>query len=287
MKRLYVPLALVSIFLWSLLAYLGASLKHLPPLFVTGMALTLSGLLSLSRIKHWELTPRILLVGVGGIFGYHFFYFSALHRAPVVEANLLNYLWPLFIVLFTPLFFREHSLHFHHIAGTLLGFTGAGLIISQGRFHFSPVFLAGYLFAVLAALTWAFYSLMTKRLPAFPSSSVGAFCLVSGILSLGILAIHGSPLTAIRQLQGPECLYLLLLGLGPLGLAFFTWDAALKRGDPRVIGALTYLTPLLSTLILVKLGGYPLTRMTGTGMMAIILGALIGSRDLFRISPST
>jgi len=282
MKRLYVPLALTSILLWSFLAYFGASLKHLPPLFVTGSALTLSGLLSLFRIKYWKLTPKILWVGVGGIFGYHFFYFSALHDAPAVEANLLNYLWPLFIVLFTPLFFHEHPLRSTHAAGALLGFIGAGLIITQGHVHFSSSFSAGYLLAILAALTWALYSLTTKRLPHFPSSTVGAFCLISGLLSLFIFSMHGSLLDISRRLRGPECLYLLLLGLGPLGLAFFTWDAALKRGDPRVIGALTYLTPLLSTLILVKLGGHPLTRTTGMGMIAIIIGALIGSRDLFR-----
>ena len=282
MKRRYVFFALVSIFLWSFLAYLGASLNRLPPLFVTGIALTLSGILSLARLKRWKVSAKVLAVGVGGIFGYHFFFFSALHYAPAVEANLINYLWPLLIVLLTPLFFKTRSLHPHHIIGALLGFTGAALVITQGHLRLSTNFLPGYGLSFLAALTWACYSLLTKRIAPFPSETVGLFCLISGGLSLVLCLVNGCLFSGMLRLHGPDIAHLILLGLGPLGLAFFTWDAALKQGDPRVIGALTYLTPLLSTLILVKLGNHTLTRATLFGMTAIILGALTGSFDLFQ-----
>ncbi len=282
MKRHYVFFALISILLWSFLAYLGASLKRLPPLFVTGIALTLSGGLSLTRLKRWRVSPKILLVGVGGIFGYHFFFFSALHHAPAVEANLINYLWPLLIVLLTPLFFKTRSLHTHHIIGTFMGFIGAALVITQGHLRFSTAFLYGYGLAFLAALTWACYSLMTKRLPTFPSETVGIFCLISGLLSLALCLVGGYLFSSFSRLHGTEIFHLILLGLGPLGLAFFTWDKAMKAGDPRVIGALTYLTPLLSTLILVKLGGYSLSLTTTIGMTAIVVGAITGSFDLFK-----
>ena len=274
--------ALTSIVLWSFLAYLGASLKHLPPLFVTGVSLALSGILSLPAWRGWRISLKILAVGVGGIFGYHFFYFSALHHAPAVEANLVNYLWPLLIVLLTPLFFRGQRLHGRHVSGALLGFLGAALLITQGHLRLSSIFLYGYSLAFLAALTWACYSLMTKRIAPFPSETVGLFCLISGILSLSLYAMRGDLLSNLQQLHGMDVFHLILLGLGPLGLAFFTWDKAMKRGDPRVIGALTYLTPLLSTLILVWLGGYALTGMSTAGMAAVVLGALIGSVDFLR-----
>jgi drug/metabolite transporter (DMT)-like permease len=73
-----------------------------------------------------------------------------------------------------------------------------------------------------------------------------------------------------------------MLGLGPMGAAFYAWDAALKRGDSRVIGALAYLTPLLSTLNLVLWGGKHLTGVSMAAMGLIVLGAVIGSLDLFR-----
>jgi len=281
-KRAYLPLALSSIVLWSFLAYLGAELNRFPPLFITGVALTLSGLLSLFRARHWKIPFKTLLVGVGGIFGYHAFYFSALHHAPAVEANLVNYLWPLLIVLFTPLFFKGVSLLPHHLLGAFLGFAGAALVITQGHLAFSTAYLTGYLFALLAAMTWAGYSLTTKKLASFPSSAVGAFCLVSGILALTLFSTQGGIPATLARLDPRDWINLILLGLGPLGFAFFTWDAALKRGDPRVIGALTYLTPLLSTLILVKGGGHPFTTPTAFGMAAIVTGAALGSFDLFR-----
>jgi drug/metabolite transporter (DMT)-like permease len=219
---------------------------------------------------------------VGGIFGYHFLYFSAFRYAPAIEANLINYLWPLLIVVLSPLFLPGYKLHLHHLLGAASGLIGASLIMSGGRLALESAYLPGYLLMAGAALTWASYSLMTKRLPPFPTGAVGAFCLVSGILSLGLYALDGgfaqfSP----ANLTSTERLALLVTGLGPMGAAFFTWDAALKRGDPRIIGSLAYLTPLTSTLVLVVLGGRSLTWISGTAMLLIIGGAVIGSLDLF------
>ncbi len=287
MNRFYIPLAFTSIALWSFLALLGARLNAFPPLFVAGAALTLSGLLSLFRVKKWKIPFRTFLVGVGGIFGYHAFYFAALSHAPAVEANLINYLWPLLIVLGTPLFFRNRKLRPHHLTGAFLGFTGAALVITQGHLSFSTSYWIGYLFALLAAVTWACYSLWTKRLPPFPSAAVGAFCFASGILALTLITLQGKLLPTLGQLHASDWKNLTYLGLGPLGLAFFSWDAALKRGDPRVIGALTYLTPLFSTLILVKVGGFHLSPPSAAGMAAIVLGALIGSFDFFKWTQPT
>ena len=67
-----------------------------------------------------------------------------------------------------------------------------------------------------------------------------------------------------------------------MGAAFFAWDASLKRGDPRIIGSLSYLTPLLSTAWLVLLAGRTLTWVSAMAMILIVSGAFIGSIDLFR-----
>jgi drug/metabolite transporter (DMT)-like permease len=83
-------------------------------------------------------------------------------------------------------------------------------------------------------------------------------------------------------MTGREALFLVLLGLGPMGLAFYTWDAALKRGDPRVIGSLAYLTPLLSTFNLVVAGGKTLTWATGAALALIMAGAVVGARPKSR-----
>ncbi len=276
-------LALVTILLWSFLAYLGASLSHVPPLLVVGIALCTSGLVGMVRIKDWRVPLRTLAVGVGGIFGYHFLYFSAFQRAPAVEANLINYLWPLLIVLLSPLFLAGYRLRPYHLLGAGMGLLGAGLIITGGEWKLaaiSPAYLAGYVLAAAAALTWASYSLMTKRLPPFPTAAVGGFCLASGLLSLGVYALSGTSFP-ISALKTADWLALLASGAGPMGLAFFTWDAALKRGDPRIIGSLAYLTPMTSTLVLVWLGGRTLSWVSIMAMLMIIGGAVLGSMDLW------
>lgn len=274
-------LALVTISLWSFLAYLGARVNHVPPFLVVGIALCVSGLVSAVRLRQWRVPALTFGVGLGGIFGYHFLYFSAFQHAPAVEANLINYLWPLLIVLLSPLILPGYHLRPHHLVGALSGLAGAGLIISGGRFRLDLVNLPGYVLAGGAALTWACYSLLTKRLRPFPTAAVGGFCLASGLLSLAAYSLSGSSFP-IRALSAQDWISLILLGAGPMGAAFFTWDAALKRGDPRIIGSMTYLTPMTSTLVLVAIGGRNLTWTSALAMALIVGGALIGSWELFR-----
>jgi drug/metabolite transporter (DMT)-like permease len=276
-------LALTSLVLWSFLAFLGARLNHLPPLMVVGIALCVGGLVSAVRFRLWRVPLVTFLVGAAGIFGYHFLYFSAFQFAPVVEASLINYLWPLLIVLLSPLFLVGYRLRWHHLVGAMTGFLGASLIVIGGRFQPNPAYLTGYLLAAAAALTWANYSLMTKRLPPFPTAAVGGFCLFGGLLSLAIYFLGSAPGNRTVLPAGADWFYLVLLGAGPMGLAFFTWDSALKRGDPRIIGSLAYLTPLSSTLILVLLGGRSLTWVSGLAMLLIVVGAGIGSLDMVKL----
>lgn len=273
--------ALIAILLWSFLAYFGSTMDRLPPLFVVGAALLVGGLVGLPDRNAWRIPLRTMLVGVGGIFGYHFLYFSAFRLAPAIETNLINYLWPLLIVLLAPVFLPGKHLKIHHIAGAGLGLAGAMLILGGGRLQLDLANLPGYLLAAGAAVTWACYSLLTNRLPAFPTRSVSAFCLVSGVLSLSLNALT-RPDFGLGNLHPGDWLALIIAGAGPMGAAFYAWDAAMKRGDPRIIGSLSYLTPLFSTLNLVILGGRSLTWVSGLAMLLIVGGALVGSLDIWR-----
>ncbi len=284
-----VLLALSSIVVWSALAVLNAGTADLPALFSVGAALCVGGLAGLYRMRDWRIPAATLAVGVGGIFGYHALLFAAFRLAPAVEINLVNYLWPLLIVVLSPVFLEGFELRPRHLAGALLGLAGAFLVVGGGRFTLDLAGLPGYLMAGAAAFVWASYSLMTKRLPPFPTGAVGLFCLVSGVLSLGLWAagqVAAKGALSLPVLTVREALSLGFLGLGPMGLAFYTWDAALKRGDPRVIGSLAYLTPLLSTLNLVAFGGKRLTAASAAALVLIVAGAAIGSGSVRRSGAS-
>ncbi|MCP4346232.1 MAG: EamA family transporter [Desulfobacterales bacterium] len=271
-------LALITIALWSFLAYLGAGLNNVPPFLLVGIALCISGIVGSVRFRLWRVPLKTLAMGVGGIFGYNFLYFFALQNAPAVEASLINYLWPLLIVILSPVILNGYTLKPYHLIGAVCGLAGAGLIVTGGRLNLDMANMAGYLFAAGAALTWACYSLLTKKAPPFSSAAVGAFCLISGILSLGMHFLIETSFTP----AGRDWLFLILLGTGPLGAAFFTWDAAMKKGDPRIIGSLSYLTPMTSTLVLVVLGGHEFKWSTAAAMVLIVFGALVGSLDMIR-----
>jgi drug/metabolite transporter (DMT)-like permease len=266
-----------AIIIWSTLAILGFYTKNVPSLQLLAIALTTSGLSSLVIIKEFNVPLKTLLIGVGGIFGYHYFIFTSYKFAPIVEANLLNYLWPLLIVFLSPVLLKKYKLRSHHIVGTLLGFTGAFLIFTGGRISFDFKYLPGYLLATIAAIIWSLYSLMMKRIEHFPTSVIGLFCLISGVLSFIIMFITGQ---SFYYPSSTEWVSMILLGVGPMGLAFFLWDKALKEGDPRIVGSLSYLTPFVSTLWLVILGGLELNLISSLAMILLVFGSLIGSKDL-------
>jgi len=263
---------LAAIVLWGTLAALALKLSSVPPFLLTGIALSIGALVGGRALAHRPPPPAALALGVYGLFGFHFFLFLALRRAPPVEANLINYLWPLLIVVLAPLVVPEVRFSRRHGFAALLGFSGAALLVGAGATTLGGGQLMGYAFAAASALIWSTYSLMTRRFRHFPTAYVSWFCLVSGIASL---ACH----FALEPRYWPreaEWLYLLALGLGPMGAAFFLWDRAMKHGDPRAIGNLAYLTPMLSTLALVAVGAGVLTPVSFVAMALILAGAWLG-----------
>jgi drug/metabolite transporter (DMT)-like permease len=267
-------LALGAIALWSALASLGVALGHLPPFLLTGLALVIGSIPAWPLFRQWRVPAATLALGVYGLFGFHFLLFIALRHAPPVEANLVNYLWPLFIVVLAPLLLPGMTLRRVHVLAALVGFIGAALAIAGGR-TISGGFAWGYLPALGSALIWASYSLWTRRAARFRTAAIGLFGLVSGLLSLVCHALLEPPASLSLRDWG----LLAAMGLGPMGAAFFLWDAALKRGDPRRIGILSYLTPLASTLLLVLTSGRALTGWIGAAAALIVGAAVVGMRS--------
>ena len=263
--------ALGAIVLWSTLASLGVSLAHVPPFLLAGLALLIGSVPSWPLARQWRVAPATLMLGVYGLFGYHFLLFIALRHAPPVEANLVNYLWPLFIVVLAPLFLRAVKLRAVHVLAAIVGFAGAVLAIIGGR-DVSGGLAWGYLPALGSAFVWASYSLLTRRVAHFPTAAIGLFGLVSGALSLVCHAL----LEPAVGLSLRDLLLIAAMGLGPLGAAFFLWDRAFKTGDPRRIGILSYLTPLASTLLLALVSGRPLTLWLGVAAALIVGAAAVG-----------
>ena len=280
-------LASAAIALWSTLAWYGVELATVPPFLIVGCALLVAGLGSLPLWYRLSVAPTAVALGIYGLFGFHFFLFMALRYAPAVPANLVNYLWPLLIVVLAPCFQAHLLPSLRHLCGALIGLAGATLAMT-GAGGLSALAadgraLAGYGFALVSAFIWASYSLASQRAgatgPGFPTAAVGLFCAASGILALICHAalepaVHWTPLTI---------LLLVTLGIGPMGGAFFLWDAALKRGDARSLGSLAYLTPILSTLLLAASGHGRIGWSIAAALVLVVGGAILGASGTRRL----
>jgi len=251
-------IGLLTVAMWAPLAVLTAFSGAVPPFLISTIAFTIGtavGLLAQAFFPSFrqsaKVPPAAWLVGIAGLFGYHFLYFTALKNAPAVEANLISYLWPLLIVLGSALMPGER-LGWHHIVGAICGLIGTTLIVTRGGgLTFDSQYTFGFMAAAGAAVFWSSYSLLSRRFDAVPTSIVTWFCAATAVLS-GIC--HLLLEQTIWPANGVEWFAVVAMGLFPVGAAFYTWDHGVKHGNIQVIGAASYAIPLLSTLLLILAG---------------------------------
>jgi drug/metabolite transporter (DMT)-like permease len=288
--RTATTIGLIAILLWSMLALLTAATGTIPPFQLNAMTFLVGGLVGVvswivrpQGLKALRQKPVVWALGIGGLFGYHALYFAALRWAPPAESGLINYLWPLLIVLFSSLLPGEH-LRRSHIAGALLGFAGVVVLIAgRGAFDARAEFLPGYICAFIAAFVWAGYSVLSRRFGQVPTDAVAGFCLMTSLLSL---VCHLAFETTVWPTTNVQWLALLALGLGPVGAAFYVWDIGMKRGDIRFLGVASYATPVLSTLLLVVAGYAEPTLTLALACGLIVAGALVATLTPKKTAPA-
>jgi len=267
-----------AIALWAFLGLLSRAAAAIPPLQLTAMSFCIAAVLGFlvllvqRRLGDLRQPPLAWLHGVGGLFGFHALYFTALAWAPAAEANLINYTWPLMIVLMAaPLLGLR--LNWRHVAGTALGAAGCVLLLA-GHASLTVAALPGYAAAFCSALTWASYSVLSRRFASVPTGAVAGFCAASAALAVVSHAIFEP--TVMPDPLG--WLAVLVLGIGPVGGAFFLWDVGMKKGDPRLLGTLAYATPVASTLLLCAGGYAAFTAATLVSALLVAAGGLVAVR---------
>lgn len=277
-----------AVLLWGLLALFTTLTGKIPAFQLAAMSfgiatafVVLKWLVRRENVAaHLRQPVGAWLLGTIGLFGYHFFYFMALKNAPPVEAGLIAYMWPLLIVVGSALLPGE-KFRWWHVAGALAGLIGAALLITGGRglAGFKSEFSLGYVMAVLCALTWSTYSVANRRFARVPTDTVGGFCAATALLALICHMIFEQTIWPEGAL---EWFGVIGLGLGPVGVAFFTWDYGTKHGDIQVLGALSYGAPLISTILLIVFGKGDATWFVAIGCTLIVGGAVLASKELLQ-----
>jgi drug/metabolite transporter (DMT)-like permease len=271
----------VAILLWSALALFTSETAGVPPFEVLALSFGVAFLGSVAvlasrgaqMLRRLRQPWQAWLLGFAAIFGYHALYFIALKAAPPAEASLINYLWPLLIVLFSAALPGER-LRPRHLAGALLGLAGTALILlgrERGQAGAAP--LLGYAAALGCAGVWSGYSVLNRRFPKVPSDVIGGIC---GAVALAGLACHLAFETWVAP-NGGQWAAIVALGVGPVGLAFFAWDHATKHGRIALLGTLSYLAPLLSTALLLAAGQARASLPILGAAVLILCGALLAA----------
>ncbi len=281
-----------AVAMWALLALFTDASGQVPPFQLAALTFSIGAAAGFA-VRGFVPVPAGVRVpvgawvtGIAGLFGYHFFYFTALRNAPAAEASLIAYLWPLLIVLGSALMPGER-LGWHHIAGAVLGLVGCTLIVTGGEgFGFDPRYGYGYAAAGICALVWSSYSLLSRRFSAVPTHIVAWFCLATAILSL---LCHLALEQTIWPTGTSQWLAVAGLGLMPVGAAFYAWDYGVKRGNIQVLGAASYGAPLLSTIVLVIAGRAEPTMSLAIACLLITGGAVLAAKSMLfgRRKPST
>ena len=166
----------------------------------------------------------------------------------------------------------------HHIIGALLGLAGTVLLFAgNSGAGFAPGQLPGLAAAFVAAFVWAAYSVMSRKLKSVPTETVAGFCAATALLAA---LVHRLVEVTVWPDTGAQWLAITVLGMGPLGAAFYAWDIGMKHGDIRVLGAASYATPLFSIGFLILAGFAKPSTNIALATVLIAGGGLIAAKDM-------
>ena len=207
-------------------------------------------------------------LGIYGIGCYNMLYIYAIKAGPIIEVNLLNYLWPAFLLIFSCLLQKTRPDNFA-IAGIVCCFVGSYFVFSSK----GTISLSGdhsmMMVGLLCGVMWASYSSLLKYV-RIKSDQVAIFFLITGVIMLGQHLIYEQtawPATALG--------WCMLVAYACSRIAFFMWNFAMKHGSTRLMGSLSYFIPLFATLTLTAAGFANYNVNLSIGAALIVFGCIV------------
>ncbi|MDB6096456.1 MAG: EamA family transporter [Francisellaceae bacterium] len=268
--------------IWTITAVIVSELDNLPLFLTVFIAFATSFLcvaVQLSIKQNWKMILKqpfyVWFIGVAGICGSDLAYVKAIKHAPPAHVDLIDYLWPFLVILFSS-FMPKEKFHLKYLMAGFLGLLGIYILLFQNQYNtqFNPNYLQGYLYALLGALCWSVYTIFTKYLAEnVPTEMVGIYCGVGAIICLILHLLYETPVVPKQK----ELVLGIILGLSSSGLAYVLWDLGCKKGNLKLLSVLTYFTPIVSMGLLVYFDKEPLTVNLLIACSLVILGVIVGS----------
>lgn len=203
--------------------------------------------------KLFILPRKVIISGLFGITVYTVFLSTAFGLAKPEEVgliNLINYLWPVWIVILEIILLKRKSRKIIFFTGISLGF--AGLIISSNftSINFSTTSFTPHILALTGGFLWALYSVLLKKWKISDEQSGTALnFIICSVIAAAIGAFNGDWSTA-QSWNGEALFWILFGGIGPVGVAYYLWEIGIKNGSIGFIASLSYFIPVGSSLLI-------------------------------------
>lgn len=283
----------LAVLFWSSTIAFSRILTESLGIYTTGALIyTLGGLLGLAAasrtaggLTHMLRMPPGYLLVCGGLFvGYMLFlYFSiglAHSHAQVIAVGLANYLWPSLILLFSVPVLGKRA-RFWLLPGIGMALAGTWMATTQSQVSLGPELLGAAILPVLlavgAAVSWGLYSTLARKWASAQGSAVPLFLLASGLVFLLLRFLGDEPWQWSAELLFP----LAYMVVFPAWLGYLLWDIAMQRGDMTLVTAISYFTPLLSTLISLLVLQVAPSPLLGLAAILVTAGAVVSKLSVF------
>lgn len=277
----YIYITFVVLF-WASTAAVGklllADLGSLPLLFLSCLFATSSLFIiillqkKVQVMKQFKLRDYItfLYMGFIGIFLYTFLLFESLTYLRAQEAFILNYLWPIMVVIFSAAILKERFT-LTRCGGVVISFLGVFIVMAQASAGLQFDSLKGVASAIGCAVSYGLFSVLGKRRDYDRYVSMMFYYLFATIFSaVPVLMRSGLPRLSIAQLLG-----VVWLGVFANGVAFVFWFLSLRHGDTARMSSIIFLTPFLSLVYIYFLLDEEILLSSFLGLILIVLGIAI------------
>jgi drug/metabolite transporter (DMT)-like permease len=278
------------ILLWAATPLLVSELSGELPILEVNLLATAFGVLALAAAAaasgRWRALRAtapgqvrfLLLLGLAGIFPYTLLYYLAFSLAPEAagSVNIVNYLWPIWIVILSLPLLGERLTPIK-LLGVTVSFAGVFVLVTGGRMRgLATGPWAAYAAAGIGAFFWGLFSVLSKRHRHEPLTAMLLYN-VSALVGFTAVALIGAMLGAGR-LALPSArawLLLALLGGGVNALGYLFWTLALRHGETGLISSLVYLVPFVALAYLRLFRGRPVKLIQVAALILVLAGPLL------------
>ncbi len=231
----------------------------------------------------FRLPLRVFVAGFFGIALQTLCLVSAVHLAPEDELGqvvLTNYLWPICMVVLSLWLLDEKARPLWVLCGALLGFAGVVLASGPEKLGTMPSSLLPYGLTGFSAFFWALYSVLLKRWHVPEDQGGSTIQFIAIIVMSSFWATWQSVWPTWDQVSGAPLFWIVVSGLGPMGLAYYWWEVGVKRGAAHLAATLANAIPVGSAIIIGLSVGEAMNLFLIPGALLIAGGAWLGRQAM-------